>query len=113
MNDLGITAGPHIIIIHLVIQTDTGLYFIDRKLEKGEEGEYQGNERFEGYSLDVIDAISRIIGFTYRIDIVPDNKQGSYDTDTKEWNGLVKHLLDRVGDIYFFYSYFACIAKFK
>lgn len=62
---------------------------------------YEGNERYEGYSVDLIDNIAKLIGFSYKIEIVADNKQGSYDKTTKKWNGLVKYLLDRVGDTNF------------
>lgn len=55
-----------------------------------------GNDQFEGYSLDLIDGISRILNFTYKFEIVPDNNYGSFNPETEEWNGLIKHLLDRV-----------------
>lgn len=57
---------------------------------------YEGNDRFEGYSIDLIDAISKILGFKYVFELVPDKLHGSYNKETKKWNGLVKHLLDRV-----------------
>lgn len=56
----------------------------------------EGNARFEGYSLDLIDAISKTLKFNYVFELVPDGNYGSYNKDTKKWNGLVKHLLDRV-----------------
>lgn len=63
------------------------------------DGEYlEGNDRYEGYSMDLIDGIARILGFHYRFEIVADNKYGSLDKKTKKWDGLVKHLLDRVGE---------------
>lgn len=63
------------------------------------EGEYfEGNDKYEGYSLDLIDGIAKILGFHYKFEIVPDNAYGSYDKKTKKWNGLVKHLLDRVSN---------------
>lgn len=66
------------------------------------EGVYfEGNDRFEGYSLDLIDGIAKEIGFHFKLEIVPDNAYGSFNKKTKKWNGLVKHLLDRVGDIFF------------
>lgn len=62
-----------------------------------EEGEYlEGNDRYEGYSVDLIDGIAKILGFQYRFELVPDNAYGSYNKKTKKWDGLVKHLLDRV-----------------
>lgn len=79
----------------------------------------EGNARFEGYSMDLIDAISKILRFSYRFEIVPDGellkspqrraftkfsphkfkgKYGSYNKQTKQWDGLVRHLLDRVSN---------------
>jgi glutamate receptor, ionotropic, invertebrate len=55
-----------------------------------------GNERFEGYSLDLIDEISKILGFKYEFQLTPDGRYGSYNPSTKKWDGLVKQLLERV-----------------
>lgn len=69
---------------------------------------FVGNDRFEGYSLDLIDEISQILGFKYVFELVPDNAYGSYNKDTKKWNGLVKQLLDHVSvemDFTLFVSY--------
>lgn len=61
------------------------------------EGEYlEGNNRFEGYSIDLIDLIARQLGFKYEFQLVADNKYGSFNKVTKKWDGLVKQLLDRV-----------------
>lgn len=65
-----------------------------------EEGQVlTGNDRYEGYSVDLIDAISKVLGFNYRFELTPDNKYGSYNKATKKWDGLVKQLLDRVGNV--------------
>jgi ionotropic glutamate receptor len=56
----------------------------------------EGNARFEGYSVDLIDEISKIIGFKYVFELVPDGRYGSYNPDTKKWDGLIKQILDRV-----------------
>jgi len=71
-------------------------FFPHRKSEDGEV--YEGNHRLQGYSLDLIDAISKILHFNYRFEIVPDGKYGSYNKVTKQWDGLVRHLLDRVSN---------------
>ncbi|XP_055683998.1 glutamate receptor ionotropic, kainate 2-like [Lutzomyia longipalpis] len=64
------------------------------------EGEYfEGNARFMGYSLDLLDGIAKILGFTYRIELVPDNRYGSFNKVTKKWDGLVKQLLERKADL--------------
>lgn len=85
---------------------------------------YEGNQQWEGFSMDLIDAISKILHFQYRFELVPDGKHkkrawirlsiekafiylavfltgkyGSYNKMTKQWDGLVRHLLDRVSFI--------------
>lgn len=37
-----------------------------------------------------------MVGFTYRIELVPDGKYGVYNYETQEWNGMVKSLISRV-----------------
>ncbi len=62
-----------------------------------EDGEVlEGNDRYEGYSADLIDGIARMLGFKYLFVVVPDNNHGAFDPVTKKWNGLVRELLDRV-----------------
>lgn len=57
---------------------------------------YEGNAKYEGYTVDLIEAIAKSIGFTYKLEVIK-GKQGSYNQKTKQWDGLVKHILDRVG----------------
>lgn len=70
--------------------------FTNRQAEDGEY--FEGNARYEGYSKDLIENIAKILNFNYRIELVPDGKYGSLNKETKKWDGLVKHLLDRVSD---------------
>uniref|UniRef100_A0A182U976 Glutamate receptor 1 n=1 Tax=Anopheles melas TaxID=34690 RepID=A0A182U976_9DIPT len=78
-----------------IVASRIGAPFLMFKEKK--DGEFlEGNNRFEGYSLELIDGISKILGFQYRMELVPDGKYGSYNKVTKKWDGLVKHLLDRV-----------------
>lgn len=56
----------------------------------------EGNHCLEGYAYDLIDAISNILGFKYEFRLVAGNKYGSYNKETKRWDGLVKELLDHV-----------------
>ena len=63
-----------------------------------------GNERFEGFVFDVIDEISKMLGFNYTFKIVDDGNYGTlkpvYDNQTmnytKQWNGMIRELLDGV-----------------
>lgn len=54
------------------------------------------NERFEGFCIDLLYQISKIVGFEYKIDLVPDGKYGVFDYETGEWNGIVRQLMDKV-----------------
>lgn len=56
----------------------------------------EGNHCFEGYAVDLIDAIATKKKFKYEFRLVPKNAYGSYNKETKKWDGLVKELLDHV-----------------
>ena len=60
---------------------------------------YEGNARFEGFCVDLISQISQMYKFKYILEVVPDEKYGSLNAETKKWDGLVKHLLDRKADL--------------
>lgn len=54
-----------------------------------------GNDRFEGYCLDLLKELSNILGFIYEVKLVSDGKYGAQN-DKGEWNGMVKELIDHV-----------------
>ena len=39
-------------------------------------GNYTGNQRFEGFCIDLLDAIAINLGFQYELYFVPDGKVG-------------------------------------
>lgn len=55
-----------------------------------------GNDRFYGFCVDILDRISREVGFEYILDLVPDRKYGAKDKSTGEWNGMVAQLMKHV-----------------
>jgi ionotropic glutamate receptor len=55
-----------------------------------------GNDRFEGFVFDIIDEISKMLGFNYTFQIVEDGNYGSLNKETGEWNGMIRELLDGV-----------------
>ncbi|XP_054983237.1 glutamate receptor ionotropic, kainate 1 isoform X1 [Sorex araneus] len=57
-----------------------------------------GNDRFEGYCLDLLKELSSILGFLYDVKLVPDGKYGAQN-DKGEWNGMVKELIDHKADL--------------
>ncbi|KAK3583893.1 hypothetical protein CHS0354_033669 [Potamilus streckersoni] len=58
-----------------------------------------GNERFEGFCIDLLNEIAKIEGFDYTIELVPDGRYGIYDKATKQWDGMVRQLIDRKADM--------------
>ena len=65
-------------------------------MRKDSSEKLTGNAQFEGYSIDLIHEISKILGFNYTFKLVPDGRYGSINRETKEWDGMIKELLDQV-----------------
>nr|XP_014354085.1 PREDICTED: glutamate receptor ionotropic, kainate 3 isoform X1 [Latimeria chalumnae]XP_014354089.1 PREDICTED: glutamate receptor ionotropic, kainate 3 isoform X1 [Latimeria chalumnae] len=57
-----------------------------------------GNDRFEGYCIDLLKELAFILGFTYEIRLVDDGKYGAPD-EKGQWNGMVKELMDHKADL--------------
>lgn len=55
-----------------------------------------GNERFEGFGIDLIHELSLMLGFNYTFRLQEDGAYGSLNNVTKEWNGMIRELLDEV-----------------
>ena len=56
-----------------------------------------GNDRFEGYCIDLLKELAIILGFTYEIRLVEDGKYGAQD-EKGQWNGMIKELIDHVSE---------------
>nr|QGW50273.1 gustatory receptor 18 [Chouioia cunea] len=63
------------------------------------KGNFSGNDRYEGFCIDLLKEIAHMVGFAYRIELVPDGKYGVYDYETGEWNGIVRQLMDKKADL--------------
>lgn len=61
---------------------------------------YTGNKRFYGFCVDILESISREVGFDYLIDLVPDGKYGAKHYPTGKWNGMVYELMQHVRFIF-------------
>ncbi|XP_071324869.1 glutamate receptor ionotropic, kainate 3 isoform X1 [Trachinotus anak] len=57
-----------------------------------------GNDRFEGFCIDLLKELSNILGFTYEIRLVPDGRYGSQD-DKGLWNGMIRELIEHRADL--------------
>lgn len=59
-----------------------------------------GNARFEGFCIDLLKWIASQVGFHYSIRLVPDHMYGVYDPESKQWNGIVRELMEKVSQLY-------------
>lgn len=56
---------------------------------------FRGPERYEGYAVDLIRKLSEIMEFEYEFILVDSN--GKYNPQTKQWDGIMRKLIDHVG----------------
>lgn len=59
---------------------------------------YEGNERFEGFAVDLIYKLGEECKFDFVLEPVSDNAYGSRDPVTDEWNGIIRQLIDNVSE---------------
>lgn len=60
---------------------------------KKNANQFEGNDRYEGYCVELAAEIAKHVGYSYRLEIVSDGKYGARDPDTKAWNGMVGELV--------------------
>lgn len=52
-----------------------------------------GNERYEGFAIDIIREMSNILGFNYTFQVQLDNIYGSLDYNTGKWDGMLGEII--------------------
>ncbi|KAG8004192.1 Glutamate receptor 1 [Nibea albiflora] len=58
-----------------------------------------GNDRYEGYIVELAAEIAKHVGYQYKLKIVSDGKYGARDPETKMWNGMVGELVYGKADV--------------
>ncbi|XP_046399579.1 glutamate receptor ionotropic, kainate 2-like [Ischnura elegans] len=58
-----------------------------------------GNDRFEGFGIDLIHEVSLLLGFNYTFKIQHDGVYGSLNRKTGQWNGMIRELMDYRADL--------------
>ncbi|KAJ8266748.1 hypothetical protein GJAV_G00134250 [Gymnothorax javanicus] len=58
-----------------------------------------GNDKYEGYCVELAAEIAKHVGYNYTLEIVSDGKYGSRDTESKMWNGMVGELVYGKADV--------------
>ncbi|XP_070567432.1 glutamate receptor ionotropic, kainate 2-like [Ptychodera flava] len=81
-------------LIVTTIEEDPYLRF--KSTEDGKT--HTGNDRFEGFCVDLLKAIADIVKFEYEIRIVPDGRYGG-EVSPGVWNGMVGQLVERKADL--------------
>ncbi|XP_077485676.1 glutamate receptor ionotropic, kainate 2-like isoform X2 [Amblyomma americanum] len=66
-------------------------------LKEGAEN-LEGNDRFEGFCVAMIERVAQILGFRYRLDIVADGRFGT-EPEPGRWNGMIGELLAGKADM--------------
>ncbi|KAJ8944591.1 hypothetical protein NQ318_006004 [Aromia moschata] len=61
--------------------------------------ELTGNDRLEGFAIDLIEELSLMCGFDYRLRIQTDNRIGNTDSVRLTWDGMIGDILDYVSTI--------------
>ncbi|XP_029368894.1 glutamate receptor 1a isoform X3 [Echeneis naucrates] len=67
-------------------------------LKKNHE-QLAGNEKYEGYIVELAAEIAKHVGYQYKLKIVSDGKYGARDPETKMWNGMVGELVYGKADV--------------
>lgn len=55
-----------------------------------------GNDRYEGFGIDIIQEMSKLLGFNYTFEVQADNAYGSFDEATKKWDGMLGKIINGV-----------------
>ncbi|XP_068994306.1 glutamate receptor ionotropic, kainate 2 isoform X4 [Neodiprion pinetum] len=86
---------PGIANVTLVVITILETPYVMMHYEKN----YTGNSRFYGFCVDLLKVLAKEVGFSYRMELVPDRKYGARDPETGEWNGIVNELMRHKADL--------------
>jgi len=56
----------------------------------------KGNDRYEGFGIDLIKELSEMSGFNYTFIIQEDASSGYKDEKTKKWSGMIGEVINGV-----------------
>ncbi|VDI72337.1 glutamate receptor, ionotropic, invertebrate [Mytilus galloprovincialis] len=82
----------------LIVSTALEAPYVMLKETTGNQ-QLKGNDRYEGFCVDLLKSIAKNVGFDYEIKVVPDELYGAYDAKTGEWNGIIKELIEKRADM--------------
>ncbi|XP_036825762.1 glutamate receptor 1-like isoform X2 [Oncorhynchus mykiss] len=66
---------------------------------KKNHDQLSGNDKYEGYIVELAAEIAKHVGYHYKLKVVSDGKYGARDPETKMWNGMVGELVYGKADV--------------
>ncbi|XP_044268477.1 glutamate receptor ionotropic, kainate 2-like [Tribolium madens] len=73
--------------------------YLMKKKPKSETDLLEGNNRYEGFSMDLIALLAKDLNIKFKFEVLESGQRGAYDKATKSWNGLVREILDRRAEL--------------
>ncbi|XP_041979927.1 glutamate receptor ionotropic, kainate 3-like isoform X2 [Aricia agestis] len=58
----------------------------------------EGNDRYEGFGIEIIAELAKMNGFNYTFELQADGVYGSYDNKTGKWNGMMEKIMKGTAD---------------
>ncbi|XP_043794556.1 glutamate receptor ionotropic, kainate 2-like isoform X4 [Apis laboriosa] len=81
------------------ISTKLGPPYVMEVTDSATRGILIEQKRYEGFCVDLIEEIAKLLNFKYEFELVPDGNYGTLNKETKQWNGLIRRLLDHDADL--------------
>ena len=66
-------------------------------MRKSNYQDFQGNDQYEGFCVDMLRELAEILKFSFRIKLVDDGLYGAPEPNGS-WTGMVGELINRVSD---------------
>merc|ERR1719186_954251 len=66
---------------------------------KLDSNDLKGIARYEGFNIDLVKELSKVLKFKYTVELVKDMKYGSKNKSTGKWNGIMGEIQQREADL--------------
>merc|ERR1712055_373416 len=66
---------------------------------KSDHARLSGNEKYEGYLVDLANLLADKLGFTFTLQMVGDGKYGQSDPDPGKWSGMIGEVMSGTADM--------------
>lgn len=85
--------------LYLIISFQSAPY----EMLKESSEQLEGNNRYEGFGIELIDELAKLNEFNYTFEIQADGVYGSKNKITGKWNGMMEKVMDGVIIVFFLY----------